>query len=429
MTTQLRFVFNRNLRDYLELFRNYKNILLFGVLGAFFSGYGQTYLLSLFVPKFLDSFALTKTSFGAIYSGATLFAAFVLFHFGKKIDHWSLRKFFVIVSVGLCIATIALGLASNTYLFFVAIVLVRLFGQGLMSHASITSISRFFNRNRGKALGIAMLGFPLSEAILPISVASLMMATDWRTTLIIMGVFVLVAVLPFGAWLVSDEKGIGQGEALPETPNVSPIMVDLPNVMERSRADLLRDFRFYLLLPSLVAPPFLITGFFVYQVPLAETKGWSLAWLATSFVAYSITRASASLFIGPLVDRFSAARLLPFSLVPLLLGIASLSIIEGRALALVYLGLCGLSIGAGGNIKAAFLVEFCGVRHLGSIRSMMGTIAVVSTSVSPLLFGRILDAGLGFSFLSVTSTIYIGISILLCWAICQSVIRESKQSF
>ena len=46
---------------------------------------------------------------------------------------------------------------------------MRFSGQGLMSHTSTTTISRFFERSRGKALSTIWFGLSTAEFILPVS--------------------------------------------------------------------------------------------------------------------------------------------------------------------------------------------------------------------------------------------------------------------
>ena len=58
---------------------------------------------------------------------------------------------------------------------------MRLSGQGLMSHASTTTISRFFEKTRGKALSTVWLGLSTAEFILPVLVTYFFLIYSWRT--------------------------------------------------------------------------------------------------------------------------------------------------------------------------------------------------------------------------------------------------------
>ena len=72
---------------------------------------------------------------------------------------------------------------------------MRFSGQGLMSHTSSTTISRYFNKRRGKALSIVFLGMSLGEFILPVLIVYLLTFIYWRDLWIIVSV-IIILVLP-----------------------------------------------------------------------------------------------------------------------------------------------------------------------------------------------------------------------------------------
>ena len=62
---------------------------------------------------------------------------------------------------------------------------MRLSGQGLMSHTATTTISRFFEKTRGRALSTTWLGLSLAEFILPLLIIFLLTFIDWRNIWIV----------------------------------------------------------------------------------------------------------------------------------------------------------------------------------------------------------------------------------------------------
>jgi MFS family permease len=79
---------------------------------------------------------------------------------------------------------------------------------------------------------------------------------------------------------------------------------------------MLRDRRFYLIVPALIGPSFIVT----------EAKGWELSWFATCFAAYAASSTAGLIMTGALVDRLGAVRLMPTYLLPLCLGCAILAL-------------------------------------------------------------------------------------------------------
>ena len=73
---------------------------------------------------------------------------------------------------------------------------MRFSGQGLMSHTSTTTISRFFEKSRGKALSTIWFGLSSAEFILPVLVTYLFVIYSWRS--VWQGIAIIVIIfLPF----------------------------------------------------------------------------------------------------------------------------------------------------------------------------------------------------------------------------------------
>jgi MFS family permease len=165
---------------YYRFFLTHPRILSFGILLTLFSSFGQTFLISLFVPRLLETFSLNTAQFGSLYAAATLASAASLPFFGRLIDRVPLQRFSLAVGVGLVLSCLAMSLAPNVPILFVAILGLRLTGQGLLSLTASTTMARRFEHGRGRALSLSGLGYPLGEGLLPLLVVVLAHAADWR---------------------------------------------------------------------------------------------------------------------------------------------------------------------------------------------------------------------------------------------------------
>ncbi|MCC5919989.1 MAG: MFS transporter [Cyclobacteriaceae bacterium] len=145
----------------LRFLKTYPYLLSFGLLFTFFSSYGQTFLLALYVPSIQAAFDLSNSAFGSIYGIATAFSAVVLIYAGKKIDDIPLKHYMLFVLIGLSGFLFLASVVNSIYLLVFVFFGLRFFGQGLMTHTSITSMIKYFDQDRGKALSIAALGHPL----------------------------------------------------------------------------------------------------------------------------------------------------------------------------------------------------------------------------------------------------------------------------
>ncbi len=366
-------------------------LLLFGFLLCFGSSFGQTFFIALSGEAIRTRFGLSHGDYGNLYSLATLASGLSLLWFGALLDRIDLRLYSALATAGLALACALIALTGSLLLLGPTLFLLRLAGQGMMSHAAITSMAKLFSANRGKAIGIAAAGHPAGEALLPPLAVLLMVLVGWQGVWLAAAALLLSSI-PLIVWLPAGDR------ARPEYIPASLMPPGHPAPQRRSytRAAVIRDSRFYLLLPALMTPGFLVTGVFFHQTHLVAVKGWSLEWFAVCFIAYALASTAGMLLAGPLIDRIGALRLMPFYLLPLALACLLLATIDAPAGALGFMLLAGMTGGLAQTTVTAMWAEIYSVAHLGAIRSLSATVMVVSTALAPGLFGMLFDYGVSF---------------------------------
>ncbi len=370
---------------YFGFLRKNRRAASFGFGTALFSSFGQTFFISLFVPAILLELSVGAGAFGAIYSLATLGSALLLPYLGALYDKTPLRLYVTCVVAGLGAASLLFGLVGNLVFLVVALFGLRLCGQGLISHVSVTTMAKLFPKDRGKALGVASLGFPAGEGILPPLAAVLVLWIGWRETWLVAGAFCLLVLLPLFRWLAPSGG--------------DPVFSKDGDRKPKPAWWLLRDWKFLLIMPAFLALPFVTTGIFLYQLQMGEARGWRPELIASSFVVFALARGGFALLSGPWVDRIGALRLMPVCSLPLAVGLIFLLVFSGKWVAPVYLFSFGIAYGLAGGIKTAVWAELYGTEHLGAIRGLLATLGTLSTAASPVLFGVLLDNGVSFQAL------------------------------
>ena len=401
------------LRGYLAFLRAHPRMLAFGVLLTLFSSFGQTFLIAIFVPRIIDAFGLGTASFGALYAAATLCSALTLPFFGRLLDRVSLRTFTLAVGTGLALSCWLLATAVHVWMLFVAILGLRLTGQGLLSLTASTAMARGIAEGRGKALSLSQLGYPLGEGLLPLLVVLLMYAVDWRLSWAILGTVIALLLLPAVASLLREP-----GAARPASES-------LGHVPRRVR--LLADPAFVVLLPAMVFQPLVLTALFLYQVPLAEHQGWTLEFIAAAFIGFALARMLASLAFGPMIDRVGATRLLPVLHVPLLLGLGVLALSSAPWVAWWYLVMAGVSTGFNGPMMTALWAEVYGLHALGEVKGTVATFGIFSTAVGPVLLGWLLQSDIGFDVVLPACAAWAAVSIAITLAVRPAFMRRARR--
>ena len=393
--------------SYFAFIRSQYRFLLFGFFMMGLSNYGQTFFIALYSAEIRTAFDLSNAGFGALYSAMTLLSAGVMVYSGRLIDEWSLSRFTVFVLLGLAAGCVVMGLANHIVWLAVALFMLRHFGQALSSHTGMTAIGRAYDANRGQAVSLIQLGYAGFEGFFPLMAVAMIAWLGWQQSWWVYAIILVLIAVPLqltlsrtGPQAVIDEAEQG----------------DMPQADRRA---VLRDKRFYMVLPLYMASPFLLTGMFFHQVQLADARGWDLAVLAAAFSLYAGLKIVTSLVTGPMVDRYSARRILPIMAIPLLLGLWLIllpdNIVGAVTTPFVYMGLLGVHLGMAGPVSGGLWPELFGTKNLGAIRSMTSPIMVASTAASPILFGVLLDANISFEQLAGISMAYVVAAAMLAF--------------
>src|SRR5690554_4362634 len=247
-----------------------------------------------------------------MYCLISVISALTLPLFGSYIDFPILRKYSLIVFLGLIISVAFLS-ASNSFLFLLAgLFLVRFFGQGLMTHASSTGIAKLFDKERGKALAFTSLGHPAAQLILPFLFALASAQFNWQLTLILMALLSLFVMLPLIIRITPDKE------------KIATISGKVSTVEDNGHFLLSRTF--WQIATNIFLIPFLSTAIMLYQYTIAENKGWEPSWVLFSFSFFALFNGLSMFFSGDLIDRFTGLRLFSYYLLPALAGFVAMAL-------------------------------------------------------------------------------------------------------
>ncbi|MDZ7752382.1 MAG: MFS transporter [Gammaproteobacteria bacterium] len=371
------------LRDYARFVLRHRRLLAFGLLAAALSGFGQTFYIGLFNTALRADFGLSHSELGLVYGGATLASATLLLGVGRLYDRLDLRLFLSGAVAIVAAGCLLLAAAGGMMALMAALFLLRLGGQGLMGHIAMTTMAQRFHHGRGKAVSLASMGFPLSEAVFPAVAVAALALVEWRGLWQISAAVVAGLFLPLLLLLLRGQPG-GETPAAPAAKNHPDWRV----------GQVVRDWRFVLILPTALAPPFVVTVALFHQVPMALLKGWSTELVASGMALFALGHVSGLLGAGPLVDRWSATRVFVPAQLPLAGAMAVLALVEAPWGALLWPALLGLGLGLASTALTPLLAERYGVMHLGAIRALVQALMILSTAIGPPLLGWLLDLGL-----------------------------------
>ncbi len=384
-------------------------VIVFGFIFTFFSSFGQSFFLGLFNSSIRDALLITHGQFGSIYASATLLSSITLVWIGKKIDDVNILKFASYVIIFLSASCFIFSKISSVIFLFTGIFLMRLAGQGLSSHTATTTISRFFEKNRGRALSTAWLGLSLAEFIMPVLVVFLLTFIEWRDIWVSISIIVIL-ILPAATFALVKEVKL-------DTREDSKIEESYKEIKQWKRIEVLKDYRFYIICLTMLAMPWIATGSFVYQSFITSSKEWGPYVIAQSFMAYSVLSVITLFISGFLIDKFSSRKLLIYMNIPLFFSTIVLYYFDSSFSSFAFFGLLGVTNGFANVLGSSTWAEIYGVRHIGSIKALTTALMVFATAFGTALFGLLIDNGFTIEQIAVVSGTYIFVSIVLLYLI------------
>jgi MFS family permease len=355
-----------------------------GFLLTLFSSFGQTFFIGLFGNDLRQTFGLTAGAFGGIYMVATLLSAASLPWLGRTLDiaaGWKVTAFTI---PALALACVLMGSAESIVALTIALFMLRLFGQGMMTEIALTEIGRWFDANRGKAMAWVTPGFQIGNAILPVVAVGLAGLIGWRGVWIAAAALLVVIAWPALIALSKVERAPQSKEVASSQPRTA---------RDWTRGEVIRDPILYILLAGTLVPPFIGTTIFFHQGYLIALRGYDPLVFASAFPVMAGTTIVFGFVCGYLVDRFGALRVLPLFLLPLAVASLAGGLITPVWGIYVFMLLLGVSNGFTQTLLGALWPEVYGTANLGGIRAITVSAMVFATALGPGITGLAIDLG------------------------------------
>ncbi|HET7306780.1 MAG TPA: MFS transporter [Gammaproteobacteria bacterium] len=355
-----------------------------GFLLMMFSFFGQTYFVGLTGEDLRAHFGLSAGQFGGFYMIATLLSSATLPWLGRTLDlmpGWKVARFTI---PGLAAACVLLAFAPNLVVLVLALYLLRLFGQGMMTEIAYTETGRWFVADRGRAMALVVLGLQGGAALIPLVAVYLERTGGWRLPWL--GAAGLLALVAFPAILklLSVERVPRAREHHAKNAQ---------RVRHWTRREVLRDPILYLILAGTLAPAFIGTTIFFYQGYLMDLRGYDPLVFAAAYPIMALTTIVFGLLCGHLVDRLGALRLLPFVLIPVTLSSLVIGLVAPVWGIYLFMFLAGVGNGFSQTLLGALWPEVYGLANLGGIRAIVVSAMVLSSALGPSICGFFIDIG------------------------------------
>ncbi|WP_257998275.1 MFS transporter [Zhihengliuella halotolerans] len=343
---------------------------------------GQTVGLSVFTDPLIDELGIDRSQLSLSYLIATLIGASAQPLIGRAADRWDIRKVMCATALALALSLLLLSVVSEFFGLTFGYIGVRMAGQGALSLAVTTAVSRMIVHRRGLALGvmsaIGTAGISLSPIALEPLIASVgaQAAWRWEALVVVVVVFTAAALLP---------RPVTPGERRGSEPVGRGYTV----------AEARRTGMFWVLAAAVSTSAMLGTALGFHQISLLGERGLSSFEAAANFLPQTATGLISTLLVGALIDRYDPRIFVVFSMATIAGAMAVYPFIAGSWSAVLYGLILGASGGSLRGMEAAAFVKYYGVAHIGAIRGLSMMMVLGASALGPyaLSIGRDLAAG------------------------------------
>lgn len=273
------------------------------------------------------------------------------------------------------------------YLFFIALGLVGN-GVGPLPYGNVVSL--WFDRYRGLALGLMMVGIGSGAMIMPSLAQQLIARFGWHTAYAVLGGAVLLIAIPVVAVILRER---------PQDMGLLPDGAPPRNVVAGSEAaapglsalDAWSTGTFWLMVCAFFLVSASVQGSVIHLAAMLSDRG-----ISAQTAALGSSLAGAAVLLGRvgtgyLLDRFFAPRVAALFFAGAALGIGLLWI--GSTVAILFVGalFVGLGLGAEVDLIAYLVSRHFGLRAFGRVYSSAFAAFALAGALGPLIMGAGFD--------------------------------------
>jgi nitrate/nitrite transporter NarK len=324
---------------------------------------------------------------------------------GFLLDRFSSRKLIFWSAIISAVGFIGLSFTNGIVMFFLFFVVISLGASGV-SHAVTwpVIISRWFRRNRGLAMGLAVTG-PLFGSPIVILNTQIEEAYGWRVVLIGYGILVLVGVTLL-SMLVRDRPE-PYGLCPDGDPPEDRTPTERPSGLTPRRPDtgltlhaVLRTKEFWLFTSYLAGTFTVNSAFQVHMIPYFQqdiglTAAWAAVVMSMVFIISGIGRVGG----GYLLDKMDYRYVL--AVVAAMMGFALLYLemvdVTTVSATLPFALMFGVSFGCLVPMRGAVGSIMFGTRAIGGVLGLLQGGSIAAGMIGPLVMGFIFDLNGNYS--------------------------------
>lgn len=382
------------------------HVVLGSVLAQLFVTGFYSFSFSLLVLPVQNDLEATRSQVMYSMSASTLFAFMIAPFIGIMVDRYSPRHIMVAGSLLYAAGLWLLSKSGSILMFIIVFGVVMSLANNLLGAVTINpTVSRWFIKQRGRALGIAAMGNSLGGFIIPIIFALWIGQFGWRSALQIYSCIILVVLFPL--MLLTIRRA-------PVAPTVSTLGGSDPTL---TFVLILRNSRFWLigLWVSLLLASF--SAILANLAPYTISVGLDPGMASRLILLAAIGGVIGKIVFGALADRISTTLLMMASAILMCCSFLILLLLPTYHLLLLASFLLGMSSGGAVPLWGAILATTFGLERYGRVMGSMVPLVSIIVTVGFAASGISFDLTGDYTFLLKLLLVACAISALLALAL------------
>jgi len=418
----------------------FKDRLFYGwiVVAAFFIispiTVGTRLSFGVFFKSIESEFYINRAVTSSIFSVYMVLSGVFVILGGWALDRYGPRIVVLLMGLFTGLSLVLTGQITALWQLFITYSFLLAIGTSASFVVLMSTVSRWFDKKKGLALGIAGSGAGLGILVMAPFATYLISTFDWRTAFLIIGIITWFIVIPLSRLLKKDPSEIGALlDGLESNSRVK---------CEQKRDNKEEDFypaylsllqaartrSFWLILFILLLFSSCMYLIFTHLVPHVTDIGFSAEEAATVLSLTGVTYIAGRVLMGAISDRIG--RKIAGIICALLQAGAMVLIIWASDLWMLYLFalVYGFANAGMGPIVAALASDTFGLGKLGVILGVLDAGFAVGAAIGPIAGGLIFDTSKSYIMAFLLSAVALLVMALLIGLVRQETNRNYEQS-
>jgi len=358
--------------------------------------------IGVFLKPITEEFQWTRSAVAGAVAGGTLIGGITAMFVGPLIDkygsRWMLFGSFLLAGGAL----ISIGRISNLPELYAAIFVSRITLQGVINLTNQTIVSKWFIRQRGRAVAISGLGQRVGGGVVPFLTQQAILLSSWRTASLFVGIFVWsITLIPVAIWMRRQPQDIGllpDGD-LQDRVNSSDKnntnLNDKGNLRASERnyelKEALRTGPFWIILGTFCLTNFVNTGMNFNLLPHLTDNGLTESQAATVLLVWALVTVPTNMGLGMVAERFSVRTLMAVTTFGVGAGIFLLLFVTNFSMGLGFAVLHGASFGGSFLMLQLLIPDYYGSASIGALRGFIVPWQMFANAMGPLAATLVYD--------------------------------------